>query len=134
MTDTSSTNKAIRTAILAFSGMILCGCIQPPVFKNKEHAYIKSNYPIVAVDDTRIEKTYQLETEAGTISLVAVYSTYQYDYFCTFSWSAKAGTVYEITDHENRYPLTLYRWHRKNGAWAIRLDPVDPQTCTQQSK
>jgi hypothetical protein len=114
--------------------IVLSSCVQPPVFKAEDYALIKSNYPIVTVNGADIEKTYKLDLEAGNNSLVVVYNTYQHDYFCTFSWLAMAGTAYEVTDHENQYPLTLYRWHRKNGLWAIRLDPVDPLECTQKPK
>ena len=112
--------------------MVLSSCVQPPVFKTEEYALIKSNYPIVAINGNEIENTYQLDLEAGENSLVVVYNTYQHDYFCTFSWVAMAGTAYEVTDQENQYPLTLYRWHRKNDLWAIRLDPVDPLECDQK--
>jgi len=114
--------------------MLLVSCVQPPLFKTEDYALIKSNYPILAINGNEIEKTYQLDIEAGENSLLVVYNTYQYDYFCTFSWNAIAGTAYEITDQENQYPLTLYRWHRKNGLWAVRLEPVDPLECTQKSK
>lgn len=128
----TSKQKTIRTIVSMLCAMVLYSCVQPPVFNSKDHALIKSNYPIVAVNGSDIEETYQLDIKAGENSLVVVYNTYQYDYFCTFSWFAKADTAYEITDQENLHPLTLYRWHRKNSMWAIRLDPVDPQTCTQK--
>ena len=111
---------------------LLNSCVQPPIFKAEDYSLIKSNYPIVAVNGIEIEKTYNLDLEAGENSLVIVYNTYQHDYFCTFSWLAMAGTVYEVTDQENEYPLTLYRWHRKNSIWAIRLDPVDPLECIRK--
>jgi hypothetical protein len=114
--------------------LLLSSCVQPPVFKTENYALIKSNYPIVAINDIEIEKTYQLDLEAGENSLIIVYNTYQYDYYCSFSWLAVAGTAYEVTDQENQYPLTLYRWHRRNGLWAIRLDPVDPLECTRKPK
>ena len=126
--------QAKRTTFFTILCMVLGSCVQPPVFKTEEYALIKSNYPIVAINDNEIEKTYKLDLEAGKNSLVVVYNTYQYDYFCTFSWLAVSGTAYEITDQENQYPLTLYRWHRKNSLWAIRLDPVDPLECTQKPK
>jgi hypothetical protein len=72
---------------------------------------------------------YQLDIKAGENTLVIVYNTYQSDYFCTFNWIAEADTVYEVTDQENAYPLTLYRWERANSLWASRLDPVDPAKC-----
>jgi hypothetical protein len=106
--------------------------VQPPVFKNDDYAYIESNYPIIAINGVDIEKTYQLDIKAGENSLLVVYNTYEYDYLCSFSWLAKAGTAYEITDQENQYPLTLYRWYKKNTLWAIRLDPVDPLQCKQK--
>lgn len=114
--------------------LLLSSCVQPPVFKTEEHAVIISNYPIVAVNGVEIEKAYQLDLKAGDNSLVIIYNTYEYDYFCTFSWPAKAGTAYEVTDQENAYPLTLYRWYRKNGLWAIRFDPVDPEKCQKEAK
>jgi len=126
--------QAKRKIFFTFSCMLLVSCVQPPLFKTEDYALIKSNYPILAINGNEIEKTYQLDIEAGENSLLVVYNTYQYDYFCTFSWNAIAGTAYEITDQENQYPLTLYRWHRKNGLWAVRLEPVDPLECTQKSK
>ena len=114
--------------------MVLYSCVQPPVFKTEDYALIKSNYPIMVINGIKTEDTYQLDIKAGENSLVVVYNSYQYDYFCTFSWLAVAGTAYEITDQENQYPLTLYRWRRKNSLWAVRLDPVNPLECTQKPK
>ena len=114
--------------------LLLSGCVQVPAFKAGDYALINSSYPIVSINGSEIEKTYKLDIEAGKNSLVIVYDTYQYDYFCTFSWLAIAGTAYEVTDQENQYPLTLYGWHRKNRLWAIRLDPVDPLECRQKPK
>ena len=114
--------------------MALGSCVQQAVFKAEDYALIKSNYPIVAINGIEIEKSYQLDLEAGENSLVIIYNSYQHDYFCTFSWLAIAGTAYEVTDQENRFPLTLYRWHRKNDLWAIRLDPVDPLECVHKQR
>jgi len=124
--------QAKRIIFSTISCMVLSSCVQPPVFKTEEYALIKSNYPIVAINGNEIKKTYKLDLEAGENSLVVVYNTYQHDYFCTFSWTAMAGTAYEVTDQENQYPLTLYRWHKKIDLWAIRLDPVDPLECDQK--
>jgi hypothetical protein len=124
-------NRALFFSALC---LLLGSCVQPPVFKTEEHAVIISNYPIVAINGTEIEKAYQLDLKAGENSLVIVYNTYEYDYFCTFSWLAKAGTAYEVTDQENQYPLTLYHWHKKNSLWAIRLNPVDPLQCVEKPK
>ena len=114
--------------------LLLASCVQPPVFKDEDHAVITSNYPIIAINDENIEGAYQLDLKAGENSLLVLYNTYQYDYFCTFNWHAKAGIVYEITDQENQYPLTLYRWHKKNALWAIRLHPLDPVACSKKLK
>ncbi|MFV2004795.1 MAG: hypothetical protein ACC650_06275 [Gammaproteobacteria bacterium] len=88
----------------------------------------------MSLNGSEIEKTYQLDLETGENSLLIVYNTYQYDYFCTFSWLVTAGTAYEVTDQENLYPLTLYRWYKRNGLWAVRLDPVDPLECAQKPR
>ena len=112
--------------------MLLSSCVQAPVFKAEGYALVDSSYPVVTINGVEIEETYVLDVEAGENTMVVVYNTYRYDYFCTFSWMAEAGVAYEITDQENKYPLTLYRWHRKNSLWAVRLDPVDPQECTQR--
>lgn len=114
--------------------LLLSSCVQLPVFKTEEHAVIVSSYPIVAINGVEIEKAYQLDLKAGENLLVIVYNTYEYDYFCTFNWQAKAGTAYEVTDQENQYPLTLYRWYKKNDLWAIRFNPVDPVECSKKLK
>ena len=123
-----------RMIYLTLLSLLLSSCVQPPVFKAEDYALIKSNYPIVSVNGNEIEKTFKMDIEAGENTLVVVYNTYNYDYFCTFSWVAVAGTAYEITDQENQYPLTLYRWSRKNDLWAIRLDSVNPQKCDLKPK
>jgi len=124
----------LRIILFIFSSLFLSSCVQTPAFKGDGYAVITSNYPVVKVNDVEIEDTYTLDIEAGENTLVIVYNTYRYDYFCTFSWAAIAGTAYEVTDQENQYPLTLYRWVRTNGLWANRLDPVDPLGCTSVSK
>ncbi len=123
-----------RTLFFTTLCLLLSSCVQPPVFKTAEHAVITSSYPIVAINGVEIEKTYQLDLKAGENSLLIIYNTYEYDYFCRFNWLAKAGSAYEVTDQENQYPLTLYRWHKKNDLWAIRLDPVDPAGCSKKLK
>ena len=116
--------------IIYILGMLILGsCVQAPSFKGEAYALISSNYPIISVNGTAIEESYNLDLAAGENTLVIVYHTYSKDYHCTFTWQAVAGIAYEVTDQENRYPLTLYRWQRKNRLWAIRLDPVDPSEC-----
>jgi len=88
--------------------LTLVSCVRPPVFKADGYALIKSSSPIVAINGVDIEKSCQLDLEAGENSLRVIYNTYQQDYLCTFSWTAVADTAYEITDQENQYPLTLF--------------------------
>jgi len=117
--------------IIYILGMLILGsCVQAPSFKGDEYALISSNYPIISVNGTAIEESYKLDLAAGENTVVIVYHTYSKDYHCTFTWQAVAGIAYEVTDQENRYPLTLYQWQRKNRLWAMRLDPVDPSGCT----
>jgi len=111
--------------------LFLSACVQAPVFKGDGYAFIKSNYPIVSVNGVEVEPLYTLDIAAGENTLVIVYHTYRHNYYCKFTWTAVAGTAYEVTDQENKYPLTLYRWIRRNSLWASRLDPLDPLTCNQ---
>jgi hypothetical protein len=108
--------------------------VRPPDFKGDGYAFIRSNYPFVRVNGVEVEPLYILDIEAGKNTLVIVYNTNQYDYFCTFSWTAVENTAYEVTDQENQYPLTLYRWIKTNSIWASRLDPVDPMECTREQR
>lgn len=114
--------------------IMLSACVQPAVFKGDGYAYIRSNYPIIKINGDRVEPVYELDMEAGENTLVIVYKTYRYDYYCKFSWTAEANTVYEVTDQENRYPLTLYRWIKTNSLWASRLDPMDPLECIKKPR
>ena len=112
--------------------LFFTACVQAPVYKGANYALIKSNYPIVSLNGVEVDPSYSLDIEAGETTLVIVYHTYQYNYSCTFSWTAVAGTAYEVTDQDNSYPLTLYRWVRTNSLWASRLDPLDPLKCTRE--
>lgn len=123
-------NRIITLYILI--SIFLSSCVQAPVFKQGGYALVKSNYPMVSFNGVEIEPSYELDIEAGETTLVIVYHSYQYNYVCTFSWTAAAGTAYEVTDHEKSYPLTLYRWVRKNSLWSIRLDPLDPLQCIRE--
>jgi hypothetical protein len=120
---------SMRITLFICSSLLLGSCVQAPVFKGADYALITSNYPIVSVNGVSVEDTYKLDIDSGENTLVIVYHTYTKDYHCTFTWAATAGTAYEVTDQQNSYPLTLYRWLRKNSLWALRLDPVDPLAC-----
>lgn len=120
-----------RMTLYVFISMLLSACVQAPVFKEQGYALIKSNYPIVSLNGAAIEPSYELDLEAGESTIVIIYDSYQYDYTCTFTWVAEEATAYEVTDQEKSYPLTLYRWVRKNSLWAIRMDPQDPLQCAR---
>lgn len=120
--------------LLAGTMLMLGACVQSPGLRPDGYAFLRSNYPIVRVNWEQVEPVYELDIEAGSNTVVVVYHTYRHDYYCTFSWTAAAATVYEVTDQENRYPLTLYRWVRTNSLWASRLDPMDPVECARKSK
>ena len=124
----------MRNTLFICSCLLLGSCVQAPTFKGEGHALITSNYPIVSVNGVGVEDTYKLDIDTGENTLVIVYHTYLKDYHCTFTWTAKAATAYEVTDQENRYPLTLYRWIKRNSLWAVRLDPIDPLACPAVSR
>jgi len=123
----------IRNRIITCATLVLTACVQAPVFKSENDVFLRSNYPIVNLNGEKVQPSFRLDIPAGDTTAVIVYRTYRYDYHCTFTWTAKVGTAYEVTDQEDKYPLTLYRWVRSNALWAARLDPVDPVDCTQKS-
>lgn len=122
-----------RVIILVCS-LLLSACVKAPVFQEGDYAYIRSNYPIVNINGVDVEPLYRQDLKAGENTVVIVYHSYLYDYFCTFSWTAASKTAYEVVDKENRYPLTLYRWVRTNSLWASRLDPADPLECVRKPR
>ena len=123
-----------RIVFIICACLFFSACVKAPVIKGDGYALIRSNYPVVSVNGVEVEPAYRLDIEAGENVLVIVYNTYQHDYYCTFSWTAVANTVYEVTDQENQYPLTLYRWVRTNSLWASRLDPLDPLECVRKPR
>ena len=123
----------LPTRFITCAALFVTGCVQAPVFKSADHALLRSSYPIVNLNGVKIPPSYKLNIPAGDTTAVIVFRTYRYDYHCTFTWAAKPGTVYEVTDQEDKHPLTLYRWVRSNALWASRMDPVDPTDCTQKS-
>ena len=124
-------------ALLIYS-LMLSGCVQTPPVKPGDYALLISNYPIIQINGEAIDseggERYKQDIKVGENTAVIVYNTYSYDYFCSFSWQAESGQVYEVTDQENTAPLTLYRWKRKNRFWSQRLDPVDPTNCERESR
>ena len=110
----------------------LTACVEPIAFKGNDYAHIKSNYPIISVNGEQHEPVYALDIKAGQNVLVIVYHTYRFEYACTFSWEAVAGTAYEVTDLDHKNPLTLYRWEPTNQYWASRFDPTEPVKCIQK--
>lgn len=115
---------------------LLCvnACVKAPVYKGENYALIRSSHAIISINGTKVESKHSLDLLAGENTLVVLYPTYRHRYNCQFEWTSKPGTTYEITDQENKYPLTLYRWKRQNGLWASRLDPVDPVKCSLENE
>lgn len=124
----------LQTLLFVCVSLLLYACVQAPDIKGDEYAFIRSNYPIVSVNGVEVEAAYSADIEAGQNTLVIVYNTYRHDYYCSFRWIAVTGTVYEVTDQENQYPLTLYRWVKTNRLWASRLDPLDPLECVRKPR
>ena len=114
--------------------LLLSACVGSPVFKEEGYAFFRSNYPVVRVNGVEVEPSYTLDIPSGENTLVIVYHTYRFDYRCTFTWEAAADTAYEVTDQDNKYSLTLYRWVRTKSLWASRLDPIDPLECTPKQR
>ena len=121
-----------RFILGCFAALYLSACVKAPVYKGENHAFLKSSHAIIKVNGEQVKPLYTLDLEAGENTLVVLYRTYKENYYCEFVWTATPGTAYEITDHEKQYPLTLYRWVRRNSLWSLRLDPVDPVNCTKE--
>lgn len=117
-----------RCLLPIVAGLLLAACVEVPVI-TQHHALLTSNYPVVEVNGEPIADSYRTELPAGEVTVVAVYRAYRRDYHCRFSWDAVADTRYEITDYDHRFPLTLYRWQKKNRLWARRLEPAEPLDC-----
>lgn len=113
--------------------MVLTACVKAPVYKGDNYAYVKSSHAIININDEQIEPVYAVNIKSGNNTLVVLYRTYRHDYYCEFQWTSKPQTSYEITNQENKLPLTLYRWKRQNGLWASRLNPVDPVKCSKEN-
>ena len=133
-----ATSFSPRTTALLTSCMLLSGCVQTPPVKQGDYALLISNYPIIQINGEAIkgetDDRYKQDIKAGENTVVIVYNTYSYDYFCSFSWTAEPRLIYEVTDQENIEPLTLYQWKRKNRLWAQRLNPIDPGHCERKPR
>ena len=112
---------------LLLTSVLLSACIdQPPHREQGTHAWLRSWFEVVSVNGQAPEDGYQLMLLPGQHELTALLETYRVNYLCHFQFEAVAGATYEIVDHSNPKPLVLYRWERANGAWAERLDPIEP--------
>ena len=120
----------MRIFLVGLAVICLNSCVKSPAIKDGNYALLRSSHAIVSINGEHAEPVYSLDLKSGENTLVVLYRSYQQDYYCKFVWTSASGTVYEITDHEKRYPLTLYRWIRKNSLWSIRMDPVDPVECS----
>jgi hypothetical protein len=108
--------------------VVTSGCVSAPIL-NGEQASLRTNHPIISLDGKTIDEQTDLRLQPGVHSLQAVYRTHLHDYICYFKWVVEANMHYEIVDHNNADPLTLYRWKRSNVLWAQRLEPLPPINC-----
>lgn len=122
-----------RFFIIFITVVFFSACVKAPVYKDDNYAHIDSSHAIVSINGKPLTPTYSLDLPVGDNTLIALYPTYSYNYYCQFAWETKSRTTYEITDQDNKYPLTLYRWERANDVWAERLDPVDPVKCSRKN-
>jgi hypothetical protein len=123
-----------RFFIIFIVVVFFSACVKAPVYKSDNYARIESSHAIVSINGKQVTPAYSLDLPVGDNTLVALYLTYSYKYYCQFAWKTTSRTTYEITDHGNKCPLTLYRWKKANDLWAERLDPVDPVKCTREKK
>jgi len=134
----SKTSFSLSAVIILVCYIALSGCVQTPPVKPGDYALLISNYPIIEINgeaiDAELDDRYKQDIKAGDSTVVIVYNTYSYDYFCSFSWTAESRLIYEVTDQENAEPLTLYQWKRKNRFWAQRLNPIDPTYCKRKPR
>jgi hypothetical protein len=122
----------MKSVAVLLSCLLLSACIAQPIGPDESHAQLKSWARVVTIDGAAPESPYLSNIEPGFHTVVIVYRTYQRDYRCTFEFEAAAAVRYEIVDHNDPQPLTLYRWHRRNALWSVRLDPVPPKECTEE--
>lgn len=123
-----------RFFFLCLVVIFVSACVKAPAYKGPDHAFLNSSHAIININGKEVEPKYTLDLIAGKNTLVVLYATYKQRYHCEFVWTSTPGTAYEITDHEKLYPLTLYRWKKKNDLWSSRLDPVDPVKCTRENE
>ncbi|BCD96850.1 hypothetical protein [Marinagarivorans cellulosilyticus] len=110
---------------------VASSCVTAPVLEG-DLASLRTNHPVISVDGNAIAEQTDLRLQPGVHTIQAVYRTHLYEYICYFQWVVEANRHYEIVDHKEADPLTLYRWQRKNALWATRLEPVHPDQCKKQ--
>lgn len=123
-----------RFIFVCLTILYIGSCVQAPNFKGDDYSFIKSSHTIVSVNGEGVDPKYTMDLMVGETTLVVLYRTYRHSYYCLFKWTSESRTAYEITDQENQYPLTLYRWKRENDLWASRLDPIDPVKCSEENE
>jgi len=109
----------------------LSACTSQRYQLQSEQAEVFGVYAIVSVDGKALdEKVNSVFLKEGSHIFQALYKTYTLDHLCEFEFVAESGQRYEIVGHAKQYPLTLYLWERPFFFWSIRLDPVEPTSCT----
>jgi hypothetical protein len=115
--------------------LLLQACVSQPVYEGSESlARVTTRGAFVTVDDSEAKSTREIILPPGQHTLLVRHATYRVIYLCQFEFTASAGSSYEIIYKPNPQPLTLYRWHRSNALWALRLDPVAPTECSEEPR
>lgn len=101
---------------------------------SQSQAEIFGSYPITSVDGIKTDGSTSIFIHAGQHQVNVLYGTTHNNYHCTFLLNAKAATRYEVVDHKNTYPITLYQWNQKHIFWATRKHALNPDHCEIQGK
>ena len=101
---------------------------------SQEPSRIISNYPILKINDQITENQFSVEVQAGSHSMIVMYPTYRFSYFCRFEFDTIPGELYEVVDHAIVHPLTLYRRVKNHWLWSNRLDQLEPVACRSERR
>lgn len=128
--------KRASEVLLTLSLMALCACTisRRPIETSNTMAEIFGPYPIIKINEQLINPVYAIEIPAGQQTITAQYGTLSKNYWCNFDLKVKAGQRYEVVDHKQQYPITLYEWSQTHGLWADRKKPIQPIGCEKQYK
>lgn len=118
----------IKLILIGILSAMVSSCVTAPVLVG-DQASLRTNHPVISVDGKLVVEQTDLRLQPGPHTIQVVYRTHLHDYICHFQWVVETNRHYEIVDHNDADPLTLYRWRRRNALWAARLEPVQPTHC-----